>query len=55
MALLPSDAEEFAQYMMTLQKDVALCRRMGECARQTIEEQFSMKHLVNEFGQIVRG
>lgn len=52
---IANDAREFAEYMMLLQKDITLCRRMGECAKTTIKEQFSMDRLVDQFGCLLKG
>ncbi len=41
--LIANDAAEFAEYVIQLSHDKALCRKLGKAARQTIEEKFSPK------------
>ncbi|GJL53174.1 MAG: hypothetical protein NPIRA02_03060 [Nitrospirales bacterium] len=44
-----NDAKEFAQYAIQLSMDSALCRKLGEAARQTIAEQLSMEQSVERW------
>lgn len=39
--LVAENAAEFAEYVVQLWRDPALCRRLGQAARETIAEQFS--------------
>jgi len=44
--LVANNAEEFAQYVIQLWSDRALCKRLGEAARMTIAAQFSRGRLI---------
>lgn len=51
--LIAQDAEEFAQYTVQLWQDQALCRRLGEAARETIAQKFSEEFLTEKLRCIV--
>jgi hypothetical protein len=48
------DAEEFAEYTIQLWKDVALCRRLGSAARETIIADYSHARLCTALNSILR-
>jgi hypothetical protein len=48
------NAQEFAEYVMALWQDRALCRRMGDAARATIAQNFSRAHLLNHLARVLQ-
>ena len=50
---IANDSEEFAYYVIKLWKDVKLCRRLGNSARETISQNYSRKNLVESLSPIV--
>jgi glycosyltransferase involved in cell wall biosynthesis len=51
---IAQNAEEFAEQALMLSKDQALCRRLGEAARDTIARQFSEQRLIEQLDVILR-
>lgn len=51
--LIAQDAKEFADYTIQLWQDQALCRRLGEAARNTIVQSFSEQRLVEKLGAAI--
>jgi glycosyltransferase involved in cell wall biosynthesis len=49
---LSNDPEELAGYCRTLLGNAALCRKLGDAARQTIVEKFSMNAFVNNWNRV---
>lgn len=52
--LIAENAEEFAEYTIQLSLDRGLCRRLGQEARKTIEEQFSPKVQVERWAKAIK-
>jgi len=50
---IADDAAEFADYVAQLYADRALCRQMGDAARQTIADQFSQAKLTDDLRQLI--
>lgn len=50
--LIAKNAYEFAEYVIRLSSDVALCRRLGEAARATIAADFSQARLVEKLATL---
>lgn len=46
--LIANNAAQFAQYVVQLWDDKALCRRLGEAARATIAAQYSRRRLIED-------
>jgi glycosyltransferase involved in cell wall biosynthesis len=50
---LARNAEEFAEYVLALWNDRALCRRLGQAARETISAEYSSEILRKQIGDIL--
>tara|TARA_R110002110_G_scaffold140632_2_gene328027 strand:- start:1364 stop:1588 length:225 start_codon:yes stop_codon:yes gene_type:complete len=50
--LISNDAKELAEYVNTIREDVNLAQRLGEEARKTIEERFSLGNFVDRWNSI---
>lgn len=44
--LIASNADEFGAYVEQVWRDRDLCRKLGQAARQTVAERFTMAHLI---------
>lgn len=51
--LIANNADEFAQYVVQLWGDKALCRRLGEAARATIAAQYSRQRLIEDLAMML--
>ena len=51
--LVAADAQEFAEYMIALWQDRALCRRMGDAARATITQNSSRARLLEDLSSLL--
>jgi glycosyltransferase involved in cell wall biosynthesis len=50
---IAENAEEFSDYCIQLWKDKPLCRKMGSAARETIQEGYARKIMLNKFAEIL--
>ena len=50
--LISNDAKELAEYVNTIREDVNLAQQLGEEARKTIEERFSLGNFVDRWNSI---
>ncbi len=53
--LVARDANEFAEHVLTLWRDRALCQTMGQAARETIAREFSQTLLVQQIAPLLDG
>lgn len=51
--LIAGDAAEFAEHVIRLWRDRALCKTMGDAARETIEQEFSQARLLKGLSEIL--
>jgi len=51
--LVANDAGEFAEHVVRLWRSPALCRRLGEAARQTIADSFSRRHFTERLASVL--
>jgi glycosyltransferase involved in cell wall biosynthesis len=47
-----NDEDEMSEYMVLLLNDSDLCRKLGQAARQTIKEKFSMNRFISEWNNV---
>jgi glycosyltransferase involved in cell wall biosynthesis len=52
--LVADTAEEFAEHVLTLWKDRALCRALGQAARRVVTEQLSEGRLMDALTPMLR-
>jgi len=50
--LISNDEENLAEYVNTIRNDVDLAKRLGEEARKTIEERFSITNFVDKWNHV---
>jgi hypothetical protein len=48
-----NDAEEFAAYIIQLFQNAQLCRKLGNAARQRIQDEFSRKSMVSQLNKLI--
>lgn len=51
--LIADSAEEFAEHILTLWNDRALCRQLGECARHTVATELSDERLLRSLSTVL--
>ena len=51
--LMADNAEEFAEHTVRLWNDSALCRRLGNAARETVAAEFSKDRLTRALANIL--
>lgn len=53
--LVARDATEFAYHMIRLWNDPALCRRLGQSARKTVQKEYTQERLAEHLGAAILG
>lgn len=51
---ITNDKTEMRSRLELLLQDATLCRKLGEAARKTIEEEFSMNHFISNWNKVLR-
>jgi Glycosyltransferase len=51
--LIADNAEQFAEHTVRLWNDAALCRRLGDAARETVASEFSSDRLTDALSRIL--